>query len=143
MVGCGTLLNEFCKIAGNQQTIFSFLSRPNLQFCRSLNTSEREGGNVHSPPDIHYSKEPTKDKRLMRRPSPSQKPAGKGKTDAAGEQNAGCGDHSRGTKAHLLTPCRQIVPFNEKADTILSDFDHLYPGYGIGHSWLFLPNVDA
>jgi hypothetical protein len=28
--------NEFCKIAGNQQTIFSFLSRPNLQFCRSL-----------------------------------------------------------------------------------------------------------
>src|SRR4030066_397440 len=28
--------NELCKIAGNQQTIFSFLSRPNLQFCRSL-----------------------------------------------------------------------------------------------------------
>jgi hypothetical protein len=28
--------DEFCKIAGNQQTIFSFLSRPNLQFCRSL-----------------------------------------------------------------------------------------------------------
>jgi hypothetical protein len=27
--------DEFCKIAGNQQTIFSFLSRPNLQFCRT------------------------------------------------------------------------------------------------------------
>jgi hypothetical protein len=36
--------NEFCKIAGNQQTIFSFLSRPNLQFCRSLSRkAEKEG----------------------------------------------------------------------------------------------------
>ena len=34
--------NEFCKIAGNQQTIFSFLSRPNLQFYRSLSESALE-----------------------------------------------------------------------------------------------------
>jgi hypothetical protein len=84
-----TPLNEFCKIAGNQQRIFSFLSRPNLQFCRSLNTFEREEGNAHSPPDIHYSKEPNKGKRLMRRPSPSQEPAGKTNTDAAEKNSAG------------------------------------------------------
>jgi len=28
------------------------------------NTFEREEGNVHSPPDIHYSKKPNKGKRV-------------------------------------------------------------------------------
>jgi hypothetical protein len=49
-----------------------------------------EEGNAHSPPDIHYSKEPTKGKRLMRRSAPSQEPAGKTQTDA-GENNTGAG----------------------------------------------------
>ena len=52
---------------------------------------EREEGNAHSPPDIHYSKEPNKVKRLMRHPAPSQEPAGKGNTDAA-EKNSDGGD---------------------------------------------------
>jgi hypothetical protein len=43
-----------------------------------------EEGNAHSPPDIHYGKEPNKGKRLMRRSAPSQEPAGKTEADAAG-----------------------------------------------------------
>jgi hypothetical protein len=51
----------------------------------------REEGNAHSPPDIHYSKEPNKGKRLLRRPAPSQEPAGKAEADAA-EKNSEGGD---------------------------------------------------
>jgi len=53
---------------------------------------EREEGNAHSPPDIHYSKEPNKGKRLMRRRSPSQEPAGKAEAEAAENNSAGGGD---------------------------------------------------
>jgi len=48
-----------------------------------------EEGNAHSPPDIRYGKEPTKGKRLMRRPPPSQEPAGETEADAAKKQSAG------------------------------------------------------
>ena len=47
------------------------------------NTFEREEGNAHRPPDIHYSKDPTKGKRLMRPSALSQEPGGKAEADAA------------------------------------------------------------
>ena len=59
------------------------------------NTFAREEGNAHSPPDIHYSKEPNKVKRLMRRPAPSQEPAGETKTYAGENNSAGGGDDGR------------------------------------------------
>jgi len=48
-----------------------------------------EEGNAHSPPDIHYSKKPAKDKRLTRRPSPSQEPPGKAQADATENNSSG------------------------------------------------------
>ena len=75
----------------------------------------REEGNVHSPPDIDYSKDPTKGKRLMRRPAPAQEPTAKTEADAAENNSAGGGDHRRGTKGYLFTPCRQVVPLNENS----------------------------
>ena len=40
-----------------------------------------EEGNAHSPPDIHYGKEPNKRKRLMRRSIPAQETGGKAKAE--------------------------------------------------------------
>jgi len=65
------------------------------------NTFEREEGNAHSPPDIHYGKEPNKGKRLMRRPWPSEEPAGKTEADAAENNSAGDGHYGR-TRYNLV-----------------------------------------
>jgi len=78
----------------------------------------------------------------MRHPAPSQETAGKTEPDAAENNSGGDGDHSRGTKAYLLTPCRQVVPLNENSTlsfliltTCTPDMVSAIPGY-FSQTWM-------